>query len=324
MNESVISVYDIESSFSNRFLSLILFPTEQCNFRCKYCYEKFEIGKMDAWIVSAIKKLISSRSNDVANLSISWFGGEPLAAKNIIFDIMEHANSVSKDDSFIISDMTTNGYLLDLDTFNSLCQLGVKKYQITLDGPKQNHDILRIRADGAGTFDRIWNNLLAMKSSDENFLINIRVHASLENFEILPEFIKKIDNNFLYDERFKLSLIPVEKWGGPNDDSLDTIPHENHDSILRSIFKKSGIRFPEEQYKLEGGVCYAAKPNSFVIRATGDVQKCTLGLYDEKNNVGKLSINGDLNLNENEVLWRKGWSDFDQKSLSCPYSVMKK
>ncbi len=41
----------IESSriarfLTNHHLGLILMPTEQCNFRCTYCYEDFAIGKM--------------------------------------------------------------------------------------------------------------------------------------------------------------------------------------------------------------------------------------------------------------------------------------
>lgn len=29
----------------NRNLRLIIMPTEQCNFRCRYCYEDFKLGK---------------------------------------------------------------------------------------------------------------------------------------------------------------------------------------------------------------------------------------------------------------------------------------
>ena len=61
-------------------LELTLFPTEHCNFRCTYCYEDFSIGRMTPEIVNAVKRLIEIRSDDLHDLYISWFGGEPLVA----------------------------------------------------------------------------------------------------------------------------------------------------------------------------------------------------------------------------------------------------
>ena len=36
----------IAAAISPRIQELILLPTEKCNFRCTYCYEDFELGKM--------------------------------------------------------------------------------------------------------------------------------------------------------------------------------------------------------------------------------------------------------------------------------------
>ena len=44
-------------------LDLIIMPTEQCNFRCTYCYEDFKIGKMPRWVVNGIKALIDARGS---------------------------------------------------------------------------------------------------------------------------------------------------------------------------------------------------------------------------------------------------------------------
>ena len=35
----------IADALTTRRLHLILLPTEQCNFRCKYCYEDFQHGR---------------------------------------------------------------------------------------------------------------------------------------------------------------------------------------------------------------------------------------------------------------------------------------
>ena len=38
----------LASCLSNRRLELIVMPTEQCNFRCIYCYEDFRMGRMNS------------------------------------------------------------------------------------------------------------------------------------------------------------------------------------------------------------------------------------------------------------------------------------
>jgi uncharacterized protein len=37
---------DLVNCLSNEYQELILFPTEQCNLRCAYCYEDFKENSM--------------------------------------------------------------------------------------------------------------------------------------------------------------------------------------------------------------------------------------------------------------------------------------
>src|SRR5690242_7308023 len=80
------------NAFSNSNLQLILFPTEQCNFRCTYCYEDFALGRMSDEIISGVKNLIAKRK-DLKHLNIMWFGGEPTAALDIVLDISTFAKN---------------------------------------------------------------------------------------------------------------------------------------------------------------------------------------------------------------------------------------
>jgi uncharacterized protein len=83
-------------STSAKMLELIVNPTEKCNFRCVYCYEKFELGNMKPDVVMGVKNLILNRSTDLAFLKISWFGGEPMLGYNGVMDIMEYSGSLCK------------------------------------------------------------------------------------------------------------------------------------------------------------------------------------------------------------------------------------
>jgi len=82
--------------FRSNYLNLIILPTEACNFRCTYCYETFENKKMPRSVVSGIKSLIDRRGEELDELEISWFGGEPLLALDVITEISKHALGVAK------------------------------------------------------------------------------------------------------------------------------------------------------------------------------------------------------------------------------------
>ncbi len=66
-------------------LRLTIMPTEDCNFRCGYCYEEHKPGVMSESVQEAIIKYVRKNIHNYAELRVSWFGGEPLEAKEIIY-----------------------------------------------------------------------------------------------------------------------------------------------------------------------------------------------------------------------------------------------
>lgn len=127
---SIISNQD----FSLKHFNLYILPTEKCNFRCTYCYEDFSIGRMKLETILAVKAFLDKRCTDLDSLQISWFGGEPLTAKDIVLEISEYATKLV--DKYprlrYKGDMTTNGYLLDYQTTTALVNVGVRDFQISL------------------------------------------------------------------------------------------------------------------------------------------------------------------------------------------------
>ena len=82
----------LAAAFLNKRLGLIIMPTEKCNYRCVYCYEDFEQGRMADSVSDGIVRLVASRAPLLDQLTISWFGGEPLLAMAVIEKIMQAAN----------------------------------------------------------------------------------------------------------------------------------------------------------------------------------------------------------------------------------------
>lgn len=282
---------------------------------------------MKPWVVNAIKSLIQERIGELERLEISWFGGEPLIAKDIVLEISNYIVKLSSENNLQVnydSNITTNAFYLDFETYEKLVSAGIKEFQITLDGPKEIHNLSRKQVNGEGTFDKIWSNLLEIKNSDKKANIILRIHYSLENFDFLSDLIVDLDDAFGSDERFSFYFKTIDKLGGENDDALQTVPYHQKDlykEILKRNTKSKGRLF--ELTDALPYVCYASKPNSIGIRSDGSLVKCTVGLDYEDNNIGVINLDGTLTVNnDNLKKWIIGFEKFDLSVLACPYFKM--
>ncbi|MDF5708718.1 MAG: radical SAM protein [Nostoc sp. S4] len=310
---------------SNKYLQLIILPTEKCNFRCTYCYEDFAAGRMKKETILGIKSLLEKRcTNNLDYLKISWFGGEPLTAKDIVLEISDYATALSKKYPNLLyaGTMTTNGYLLDYNTASLLADLGVRAYQISIDGPYDVHNKSRIRADGSGTYDQIWANLLAIRDSSLEVSILLRIHFTVETLHLFTPLLEDIKREFLTDLRFSIFFKAIEHLGGPNDSSFKTfseVEKKEANQYLQNKLFGENISSTQNNLMSDDFVCYAAQPNSLLIRSNGDVGKCTVALYDERNKIATLQPDGTLKVIPGRLApWVRGIETLDPAALGCP------
>ena len=119
-------------------LDLVITLTEKCNFVCKYCAQDFAKGKMSEIVQDQIIQFVKKNINKYSKLRVEWFGGEPLLCKDIIKKLSESFIDICrKARKGYSAAITTNGYLLDINTFRMLYDNKVIAYQITLDGLKK-------------------------------------------------------------------------------------------------------------------------------------------------------------------------------------------
>lgn len=313
----------IAKCIASNQLELIIFPTEKCNFRCTYCYEDFKIGKMKAVVIEAIKQLMTRRVEaGLARLSLSWFGGEPLLAKEVVYQLSEFAKELTQQYSYFQyqGSMTTNAYLLDADTLNRLISAGVNTYQISLDGDEISHNSTRPLANGKGTFETIWNNLLSAKASQHQFSMVLRLHITPSNIEPMKNLICKINETFAQDSRFKLFFKAIENLGGANSVNIQTLKSQDKKNILEALMTHVHPNIPiENKTQQAPHICYAASANSFIIRADGRLGKCTVALDDNRNTIGHLTPDGTLAIDAPKLSpWMRGLSTLNPTELSCP------
>ena len=330
-----------------KHLELTVMPTERCNFRCVYCYEDFSIGKMKAPVREGIKNLIAKRvdRHGLDYLDLSWFGGEPLLAKDVIFEICEsvvkhyHSGGIGA----LGGEMTTNGYLLDHATLATLVELQQKRYQITLDGDESEHNQTRRSASGKGTFDKIWSNIVAAHRSNLDFNILLRLHIMPGNSESLLRLANRIIGELNGDNRFKVFVRQISNLGGPTSGKIAYISLQEAQSVankLVGMFTEHGLRAAsgvagmyESQVEVssigkidrERGqarapyICYAAKPYHFVIRPTGKIVKCTVDFNSDRNAVGELHTDGTITLDSEKMgYWTRGYKSGSAADLGCP------
>lgn len=325
MTDGTVNAGQIADAFDPEALHLILFATEACNFRCVYCYEDFGIGRMRPAVVTGIKNLLDRRAPELRKLHISWFGGEPLLAKPVVYDVGRHAAALAKRFGFAFAgDMTTNGALLSAETMRVLvAETATTEFQISLDGDAEHHDRTRADKHGKATFDRIWKNLVALHATSLEFAVVVRLHLTGENHASAARLVELFNAEIGLDDRFSIYFKEVERLGGPNDATLSLLSGADRRTVREDLGRR--LRRRSQEFSLvspgESYVCYAAKPNSVAIRADGTIAKCTVALREDGNALGTLAPDGTLEIDQDKFRnWLRGWPSLDVKTLSCPWA----
>jgi len=286
-------------------------------------------------VISSIERFIENRAPNLKSLSLSWFGGEPLAASDIVLRISEFSKHLCNQHSVNFGGViTTNGYHLDFDLFSKLVNLNQNHLQISLDGWGSIHDRTRKLANGKGTFQRIWQNLLELRNFGGEFGVVLRVHLTNKNFDGVQKLCSMIVENFGKDPRFSVNLQDVRPLGGAsaNVERIDPLKFEGMASALHEILnnmKKDHAKVSSSDNTRENlnrmaaedqaYICYASKPNSILIRSDGSIGKCTVHLSSDHNKIGRLKSDGKLEIDQSKSLkWLRGFANGDLETLACP------
>lgn len=337
--ETALAIKATETVFNEKYLSLIIMPTEQCNFRCKYCYETFSKGKMTKETQDSLIEFVRKNIANYIGVSVVWFGGEPLEALDVVEYISENLIAVCKKaKKTYVSGMTTNGYNLTPEVFEKLYSLKVLSYQITLDGFKTQHDSQRMLIHGGATFDTIVNNLIQIKKMRKiGVLFMIRTNFTKAIIENIDEYLMFYKRTFGNDRQFSFYIQKASDWGGGRVKNFSSELADNVHAFVLKKLKEFDIYLGKSSHfselECEQNTCYAAKKGHFVIGSDATVYKCTTRFDFPENNVGKLNKNGHMELNENFNKWLHLYESkkecatcFNRASclpMKCPYDNFK-
>jgi len=184
-----------------------------CNLGCKYCYylskeQLYPNGNFrmsDAILEEFTKQYINAQQ--VNEVTFVWQGGEPLLAGLDFFKrALEFQEKYRPQGMTINNAIQTNGTLLD----DNWCRF-FKKHDflvgISIDGPREIHDVYRVDKRGEPTFERVMNGIEFLHKHGVDYNTLTCVHAATASFPL--EVYR-----FLRDQmqaRF-MQFIPVVLW----------------------------------------------------------------------------------------------------------------
>jgi uncharacterized protein len=163
-----------------RTIGLTIVPTLDCNFRCVYCFSYARPERMSARVQEALLRFVEARLAGAGSLSVAWYGGEP----TLCLDVIEALTARLRDAcerygaQYLPADIVTNGFLLTEKVAQRLKAAGITQAQVTLDGDRDTHNRRRPLQGGVGTFDRILDNVAAIRDILD---IQIRINVDRSN-----------------------------------------------------------------------------------------------------------------------------------------------
>lgn len=301
-------------------LDLVIIPTLECNFRCIYCYENHIPSKMSEETENKLKLWLSREIPKYKLILVHWYGGEPLLQLQTILSITHYIKNLAKDNRiFLMIHITTNGYLLTEKNRMDLLEIGITDFQITLDGTKETHNVMRRLKNGGDTFDIIFNNIVDLAHSSPSLKITLRVNFNDKNFDEIPKLL----NQFPCDIRNQLRVMFEPIFGSSTinaTDNLSSVDIANGLSDYYALAKKLGYIVTLGEIGVFPGklvYCYAERKNQAIINYNGDFFKCSVSKFNRDDRVGYLSDTGDfIKVEEN---WKK-WINcdlFENQCLTC-------
>jgi uncharacterized protein len=164
--------------------SLVMNLTNQCNLSCQYCYEFGEDkvatpeGKpkfMDLETAKASVDFLLGQSSGRRGIHITFFGGETLMNFPLLKQVVDYATTQAASQGREVDfSLTTNATLLTpaIIRFLSENRIGVT---VSMDGPPELHDKLRVFANGRGSYDIIAPKVRALLENHRTRPIAARV-----------------------------------------------------------------------------------------------------------------------------------------------------
>jgi uncharacterized protein len=182
--------------------ALTVLTSTDCNLGCAYCFQNTEQdpaggnrpprivhARLTSETITAILRFTQERmaAAGLDKLGVCLFGGEPLLNPRGSRELLVRA----ADYGMTAATMVSNGTLMTPRVAKQLSDAGLRGVQITFDGDRAEHDLIRVRRSGGGTFDAIVENIVRV-SEETPLRWVLRVNVSHDSQAHMDELVDRL------------------------------------------------------------------------------------------------------------------------------------
>ncbi len=271
-------------------LAVTLVMNLDCNLDCTYCFEGARKGSHYMTKETAdriIDYITRSQLRGISRLAPLFYGGEPLLSLDLVEYISGRLKSFAERGGLSYgAAIVTNGTLLTPSVARRLKASGIWRAGVTLDGPRETHDLARPFKSGNGSFDLIFRNV---KDAASILDIQIGGNYTAENYRSFPLLMNHMVENGITPEMIsevRFDFVMQEREGIAPPDF-----RHGCETINELWIFEAGIYLREETLKrgfrtgrMTPAACAIEFDNGLVVNYDGGFYKCTgfLGRNDCK------------------------------------------
>lgn len=276
---------------THKVADMMVAPTMDCNAHCYYCFEHgCHHEKMSKETADALIKYISENWNH-DKFSISWFGGEPLLATDVIDYIT--LGLVAHDINFI-SRIVTNGSLLTKEVIHKAKnEWHTVKVQVSIDAIGDEYN--RIKHYDSDVSENPFNLVISniKNALVEGLRVRVRINFNPKEQDKAKSLMDFLENEFDQYENFDTYFAPIDadsKIVPPIAGKFDDAEHpwlglihfsQNYGYFMGNergtdgnfLGDSKGILTNLKIYPSPTN-CYASCPHVFAVDSKGDLYKC--------------------------------------------------
>ncbi|HSQ79136.1 MAG TPA: anaerobic sulfatase maturase [Candidatus Bathyarchaeia archaeon] len=215
----------------------------RCNLACDYCfflkkeglYPGSDFRMSEAVMEAYVRQIVGGQ--DAPEVTIAWQGGEPtLMGLDFFRRAFEVGRDCARPGRRVAHSFQTNGFLIDEDWCRLFHEYGVL-VGLSLDGPRELHDVYRHDKAGRSVFDRVERAARLMQAREVEFNILCTVNAanSRRPLEVYRYFRDELGARYV-------QFIPVVERDNQNGDqsgdrvTARTVDPEQYGRFLIEIF----------------------------------------------------------------------------------------
>ncbi|MEI7661259.1 MAG: radical SAM peptide maturase [Bacteroidota bacterium] len=221
---------------------VIFETTEECNLSCTYCtYSKFYINKErgnrkfdPAAAKTALNHLLSLRDKKSDQLTVSFYGGEPLRNFSFIREIVDFLNTSYGNDFSFKYTMSSNGLLLSkYAKFLAAHNFAVS---VSLDGDETGNSF-RLLPNNRSSHELVTKNLDYIKNHYPGYFDRcisfLTVLHKRNNFSAVQDYFRERYGKTTLTSFISTSNIPDERKEEFSNTFLDGMHHDFRERTVR-------------------------------------------------------------------------------------------